>query len=102
MVEAKRKRFRAKWQKLCTGLITSFDEVGDQLLFTFLAFPCLQWCALRTSNVLERIDEEFRCRIRTQASLPKEIAVLLLLFALLRSGRIRPRKLYGYEELTER
>jgi len=37
----------------------SFEEAGDQL-FTFTAFPASQWKALRTTNALERINEEFR------------------------------------------
>jgi transposase-like protein len=47
-------------------------------LFTFLQFPPLQWKALRTTNALERINEEFRRRTKTQASLPGEDAVLSL------------------------
>jgi hypothetical protein len=45
---------------------------------------------------LERINEEFRRRTKTQASLPSEEAVLLLLFGLIRSGQIiLRRKLAG-------
>jgi putative transposase len=36
--------------------------------------------ALRTTNALERINEEFRRRTKTQASLPSEEAVLILAF----------------------
>jgi hypothetical protein len=61
------------------------EEAGDDL-FTFLRFPKLQWKALRTTNALERINGEFRRRTKTQASLPGQDAVLLLLFGLLRSG----------------
>ena len=49
-------------------------------LFTFLRFPSSQWKALRTTNALERINEEFRRRTKTQASLPGHEAVVLLLF----------------------
>ena len=97
-VEIERKRFRAKWQKHCAGVVTSLDEAGDEL-FTFLAFPTSQWRALRTSNALERINEEFRRRTKTQASLPNEDAVLLLLFGLLRSGQVTLRKIDGYDEM---
>ena len=99
-VELERKRFRAKWRKRCIGVVTSLDEAGDEL-FTFLAFPSSQWRALRTTNALERINEEFRRRTKTQASLPNESAVLLLLFGLLRSGQITLRKIDGYEELSK-
>ena len=72
----------------------SFEEAGDQL-FTFTAFPAAQWKALRTTNVLERINEEFRRRTKTQTSRPNEEAVLLLLFG----GQIRLRRLVGWQEL---
>ena len=75
-------------------------EAGDEL-FTFLRFPRSQWKALRTTNALERINEEFRRRTKTQASLPGQDAVLLLLFGLLRSGQIQLRALVGYEDMKE-
>src|SRR5271168_3106610 len=83
-----------------TGFLSlSFEEAGDEL-FTFTAFPCSQWKALRTTNALERINEEFRRRTKTQASLPSEEAVLFLLFGLLRSGQITLRRLVGWHDLT--
>ena len=71
-----------------------------ETLFTFLRFPASQWKALRTTNALERINEEFRRRTKTQASLPSEEAVLFLLFGLLRSGQVRLRRLVGWQDLT--
>jgi transposase-like protein len=59
-----------------------------------------QWKALRTTNALERITEEFRRRTKTQASLPSEEAVLFLLFGLLRSGQVRLRRLVGWQDLA--
>ena len=79
-------------------MVSSFEAAGDEL-FTFLQFPQLQWKALRTTNALERINEEFRRRTKTQASLPNEEAVLLLLFGLLRSGQVKLRRLVGWQEL---
>jgi len=35
------------------------DEGGDELL-TFFRFPKTQWKTLRTTNVIERLHEEFR------------------------------------------
>ena len=69
------------------GGSASFEEAGDEL-FTFTRFPSSQWKALRTTNALERINEEFRRRTKTQATLPSEEAVLFLLFGLLRSGQV--------------
>jgi len=51
-----------------------------------------------TTNALERINEELRRRTKTQASLPGQEAVLLLLFGLLRSGQVTLRALVGYQE----
>ena len=90
-----------KWKLRCQAVNASFEEAGDDL-FTFTAFPVSQWKALRTTNALERINEEFRRRTKTQASLPNEAAVLLLLFGLLRSGQIKLRRLVGWQELKTR
>ncbi len=78
----------------------SLKEAGDEL-FTFLRFPRSQWTALRTTNALERINEEFRRRTKTQASLPGQDAVLLLLFGLLRSGQVKLRALVGYQDMKQ-
>jgi len=98
-VEQARVGFLRKWKLRCKAASASFEEAGDEL-FTFTAFPSAQWKALRTTNALERINEEFRRRTKTQASLPNEEAVLFLLFGLLRSGQVRLRRLVGWQDLT--
>ena len=98
-VEQARVGFARKWKLRCKAVSASFEEAGDEL-FTFTAFPSSQWKALRTTNALERINEEFRRRTKTQASLPSEEAVLFLLFGLLRSGQVRLRRLVGWQDLT--
>ena len=77
-VEQARTRFTKKWRLRCPAVVESLEEAGDEL-FTFLRFPSSQWKALRTTNALERINEEFRRRTKTQASLPSQDSVLLLL-----------------------
>lgn len=99
-VEQERARFTKKWQLRCPSVVESLKEAGAEL-FTFLRFPRSQWKALRTTNALERINEEFRRRTKTQASLPGQDAVLLLLFGLLRSGQIKLRTLDGYQDMKE-
>jgi hypothetical protein len=47
------------------------------------------------------INEKFRRRIKTQASLPDEDAVLLLLYGLLRSGQIVLRRIDGRNDLPK-
>ena len=98
-VEQARVGFLRKWKLRCKAVSLSFEEAGDEL-FTFTAFPASQWKALRTTNALERINEEFRRRTKTQASLPSEEAVLFLLCGLLRSGQVRLRRLVGWQDLT--
>jgi transposase-like protein len=103
-VQKARVGFTKKWRLRCPAVIASLEEAGDEL-FTFLRFPVAQWKALRTTNALERINEEFRRRVKTQGSLPSQDAVMLLLFGLLRSGQIKLRALVGYHDMgkvTER
>ncbi|MGC1812168.1 MAG: IS256 family transposase, partial [Candidatus Binataceae bacterium] len=98
-LEQARVAFTRKWQLRCKAVSASFAEAGDEL-FTFTSFPASQWKALRTTKALERINEEFRRRTKTQASLPSEEAVLFLLFGLLRSGQITLRRLVGWQALA--
>src|SRR3989454_12164310 len=97
-VEKARAAFTKKWRLRCAPVVASLEEAGDEL-FTFLRFPSSQWKALRTTNALERINGEFRRRTKTQASLPGQDAVLLLLFGLLRSGQVKLRALVGYQDM---
>ena len=52
----------------------------------------------RTTNAIERLNEEFRRRIKTQTVLPCAETVPMLLWALLASGN-RMRKVDGWETL---
>jgi putative transposase len=58
---------------------------GPELL-TFFSFPKAQWKTLRTTNSIERLNEEFRRRVKTQGALPTEDSALLLLFGLVATG----------------
>lgn len=98
LVDQARARFTKKWRLRCPAVVECLEEAGDDLV-TFLRFPKTQWKALRTTNALERINGEFRRRTKTQASLPGQEAVLLLLFGLLRSGHVKLRKIDGWEEM---
>jgi putative transposase len=98
-VDQARGRFLKKWRLRCPAVIECLDEAGEDL-FTFLRFPPSQWKALRTTNALERINEEFRRRTKTQASLPGQDAVLFLLFGLLRTGQVKLRKMDGWQEMA--
>ena len=93
-------RFTSKWKKLCPAVVESLEEAGAELL-TFYRFPERQWKGLRTTNIVERVIEEFRRRVKTQAVLPSEDSALLLLYGLVASGQLKFRKLDGYQELDQ-
>lgn len=91
--------FERTWGKRCPGAVASLREGGDEVL-TFFTFPKAQWKALRSTNVIERLHEEFRRRVKTQGSLPSEDAALVLLFGLVASGQIRLRKIDGWRKIA--
>jgi len=93
-------RFTSKWKELCPAVVESLEEAGAELL-TFYRFPESQWKGLRTTNIVERVIEEFRRRVKTQAVLPSQDSALLLLYGLVASGQLRFRKLDGYQELDK-
>jgi transposase-like protein len=91
--------FERTWDKRCPGVVASLREGGDELL-TFCRFPKAQWKTLRTTNVIERLHEEFRRRVKTQGSLPSEEAALVLLFSLVASGQIKLRRIDGWRKIS--
>jgi len=91
--------FEQTWGKRCPGVVKSLQEAGTELL-TFFSFPKTQWKTLRTTNVIERLNEEFRRRVKTQGALPTEDSALILLFGLVATGQITLRKLDGYKQLA--
>lgn len=97
-VKAAYEAFLRKWRRLSEGVARSLEEAGTDLL-TFSRFPTSQWKALRTTNIIERLNQEFRRRIKTQGSFPTESSVLILLFGLVASGMVRMRRIEGYEEI---
>ena len=78
----------------------SLEEAGDRL-FTFSRLDPSQWKSARTTSAVERLIEEFRRRIRTRIVLPSAEIVPMPFRALLASGRIRMRKVDGWETLAQ-
>lgn len=91
-------RFERKWGKSCPAAVKSLNEAGDELL-TFYRWPKAMWKALRTTNCIERMNEEFRRRVKTQGSLPTTDAALKLLFGLFASGLISMRRIDACREM---
>ena len=100
LAERARESFLAKWRKLCPSVAASLDEAGEELL-TFYRFPVSQHKSLRTTNVIERLQEEFRRRVKTQACLPSEKAALLVFFGLFASAQVKMRRIQGWYDLGE-
>jgi transposase-like protein len=99
-VETRRKAFVRKWRLKCRAVADSLEEAGDRL-FTFTGLDPSQWKAARTTNAVERLNEEFRRRIKTQAVLPCAETVPMLLRAMLASGQITMRKVDGWQTLDK-
>ena len=99
-VEKKRKAFLRKWRLKCRAVAESLEEAGDRL-FTFTRLHPSQWKSARTTNAIERLNEEFRRRIKTQTVLPCPETVPMLLWALLASGQIQMRKVDGWQTLAQ-
>ncbi|SDY71387.1 Transposase, Mutator family [Citreimonas salinaria] len=89
-VEARRKAFLRMWRLKCRAVADSLEEAGDRL-FAFARLDPSRWKSARTTNAIERLNEEFRRRIKTQTVLPCAETVPMLLWALLASGRIQMR-----------
>jgi Transposase, Mutator family len=75
-----------KWRLKCRPVADSLEQAGDRL-FTFTGLPPEQWRSARTTNAIERLNEGFRRRIKTQTVLPCVETVPMLLWALLASGQ---------------
>ena len=91
-------RFEKKWSKSCPGVVKSLGEAGEELL-TFMKYPGRMWKMLRTTNSIERLNEEFRRRVKTQGSLPNVDAGLKLLYGLFAGGLIQLRRVDGWPQL---
>lgn len=102
-LEQARKAYREfimKWKKLAPKVVVSLEEAGEELL-TFYGFPNSQWKSLRTTNAIERLNGEFRRRVKTQGSLPSAQAAEFLLFGLIISGQIQMRRIDGWRDLKQ-
>lgn len=99
-VEKRRKAFLRKWRLKCRAVADSLEEAGERL-FTFTRLDPAQWKAARTTNAIERLNEEFLRRIKTQTVLPCAETVRMMLWALLASGQIKMRKVDGWQTLDK-
>jgi putative transposase len=95
-----RKAFLRKWRLRHPAVADSLEEAGEAL-FAFTRLPPSQWKSARTTNAIERLHEEFKRRIKTQAVLPSAATAAMLFWALLASGQITMRKVDGWKTLPK-
>ena len=79
-------------------MVASLEEASGELL-VFCGFPESQYLSLRTTNAIERMQLAFRRRVKTQAALASEDAVLRVFFGLCVSGQIKLRRIRGYRDI---
>lgn len=91
-------RFLRRWRQRCPAVAESLEEAGAELL-TFTRFPQEQWKSLRTTNIIERVNGEFRRRVKTQAALPNDEAVLSVLYGLVATGMVAFRRIPGWRTI---
>lgn len=59
-----------EWLLKYRAVADSLEEAGGGRLFAFARLDPSQWKSARTTNAIERLNEEFRRRIKTQTVLP--------------------------------
>ena len=96
---ARRKAFIRKWRLKHHAVAESLEEAGERL-FAFTRLPPSQWKSARSTNIIERLHEEFKRRIKTQTVLPSADTAAMLFWALLASGQIILRKIDGWQTLA--
>jgi len=99
-VDKRRKAFLLRWQLKCRTVADSLEEVGDRL-FTFTRLDPPQWKSARMTSAIERLNEAFRRRIKTQTVLSCAETVPTLLWELIASGQTQMRKVDGWETLDQ-
>jgi putative transposase len=58
------KQFHKKWNKEIPSAVKSLEQSIDSCL-TYLQFPEEEWTSLRTSNIVERLNKEFKRRTKS-------------------------------------
>lgn len=70
--------FRQKWEEELPSAVRCLDQsIGSCL--TYISFPEDEWISLRTTNIIERLNKEFRRRTKTMEIVAGENACYRLL-----------------------
>jgi putative transposase len=70
--------FRQRWQKSTPSAVECLERSIDACL-TFFNFPPDEWISLRTTNIIERLNKEFRRRTKVMEIVAGEIACYRIL-----------------------
>jgi len=70
--------FRQRWQKSFPTAVECLERSIDACL-TFFNFPSDEWISLRTTNIIERLNKEFRQRTRPMEILAGKAACYRIL-----------------------
>jgi putative transposase len=71
-------QFKARWEKEIPSAVKCLERSFEACL-TYLKFPSDEWVCLRTTNVVERINKEFRRRTKPMEILAGERSCYTLL-----------------------
>ena len=94
LIEKSFKAGKDPWEQILDFLDFLVDRARRQ--------DCTGGCLLGNLAVeMSDIHEEFRRRTKTQASLPNEAAVVLLMYGLLCTGQIRLNRMVGWKDLPQ-
>jgi transposase-like protein len=99
-IETRRKAFLRKGRLRCRAVADSLEDAGDRP-FAFTRLDPSQWKSARTTSAIDRLNGEFRRRIKTRTVLPCAETLPMLLRALPASGQIQMRKVDGRETLSQ-
>jgi putative transposase len=70
--------FRTKWEKDLSSAVACLGQSIDACL-TFFSFPEAEWTSLRTTNIIERLNKEFKRRTKPMEIVAGEQACYSLL-----------------------
>jgi putative transposase len=70
--------FKVRWQKDLPSAVTCLEK-GLEACLVFFHFPEEEWISLRTTNIIERLNKEFRRRTRPMEILAGEQSCYTLL-----------------------
>jgi len=72
------KRFTTRWRSHLPSAVASLEKSLDACL-TFFDFPTDEWVSLRTTNIIERLNKEFKRRTKPMEIVAGETACYRLL-----------------------